>query len=114
MIGELVADRHQYRVLSVRGHLIHGITFGGGILGDLQEGSSFYIEQEQTGAALWLVSAIHIHLRGTALLFKSVAVEEEDDRSSFEVLPSGMTLDEAAEAVMKRPSSGLAMAKRGQ
>jgi hypothetical protein len=114
MIGELVADSHQYRVLSVRGHLIHDISFGGGILGKLQEGGSFYIEQEQIGASLWQVSAIHVHVRGTALLFKSVALEEEDDRSSFEALPSGMTLDEAAEAVMKRPSSGLAMAKPGQ
>ena len=37
MTGDLVVDNQQHRICKIKGHLIHDVTFGGGILGRLKE-----------------------------------------------------------------------------
>jgi hypothetical protein len=103
--GELVADNHQHRIRSVHGTLIHDVTFGGGLLGRLKQGGSFAIEQQQVAPSLWQLTLIHIHLDGSALLFKSISFQEDDDRSRFTQQVANPTLDQAASAVMQQPGS---------
>jgi hypothetical protein len=103
--GELVADNHQHRIRSVHGTLIHDVTFGGGLLGRLKQGGSFAIEQQQVAPSLWQLTLIHIHLDGSALLFKSISFQEDDDRSRFTQQLANPTLDQAASAVMQQPGS---------
>jgi hypothetical protein len=103
--GELVADNRQHRIRSVHGHLLHDVTFGGGLLGRLKQGGSFSIEQQQVGPSIWELTLIHIHLEGNALLFKSISFQEDDDRSRFTEEQNSVTLDQAATAVMHQPGS---------
>jgi hypothetical protein len=103
--GELVADNHQHRIRSVHGTLIHDVTFGGGLLGRLKQGGSFAIEQQQVAPSLWQLTLIHIHLDGSALLFKSISFQEDDDRSRFIKQQDSVTLDQAAAAVLQQPGS---------
>jgi hypothetical protein len=105
MTGELVADNQQHRIRSISGHLIHDVTFGGGLLGRLKEGSSFSLDQQQVGPSLWQLSAIRVHLQGNALLFKSVSLEQDDERARFTEQQSTVTLDQAAAVVMQQPGS---------
>ncbi len=105
MAGDLVADNLQNRIISIRGHLIHDVTFGGGLLGKLRQGGFFSIEQDQVEPSLWQLKAVHLHLYGNALLFKSVALEEDDDRSNFELQQSGLTLEKGADMVMRESDS---------
>jgi hypothetical protein len=103
--GELIADNHQHRIRSVHGTLIHDVTFGGGLLGRLKQGGSFAIEQQQVAPSLWQLTLIHIHLDGSALLFKSISFQEDDDRSRFTKQADSVTLDQAAAAVLQQPGS---------
>jgi hypothetical protein len=103
--GELIADNRQHRIRSVHGTLIHDVTFGGGLLGRLKQGGSFDIEQRQVAPSLWQLTLIHIHLDGSALLFKSISFQEDDDRSRFTKQPDNVTLDQAAAAVSEQPGS---------
>jgi hypothetical protein len=103
MTGDLVVDNQQHRICKVKGHLIHDVTFGGGLLGRLKELSSFSLEQQQVGPALWELTAIHVHLVGNALLFKSVSLQEDDERSRFQYEPANITLEQAATSVMTQP-----------
>jgi hypothetical protein len=103
--GELVADNHQHRIRSVHGTLIHDVTFGGGLLGRLKQGGSFAIEQQQVAPSFWQLILIHIHLDGSALLFKSISFQEDDDRSRFTRQQDSVTLDQAAAAVLQQPGS---------
>ena len=103
MTGDLVVDNQQHRIWKVKGHLIHDVTFGGGLLGRLKERSSFSLEQQQVGPALWELTAIHVHLVGNALLFKSVSLQEDDERSRFQPEPANVTLEQAAASVMTQP-----------
>ena len=103
MTGDLVADNQQHRIRSMSGHLIHDVTFGGGLLGRLKEGSSFSIDQQQVGPSLWELTSIRVHLQGNALLFHSVSLQQDDERSRFTQESNSTTLDQAAETVMRQP-----------
>ncbi|HEV2275372.1 MAG TPA: hypothetical protein VGR96_14470 [Acidobacteriaceae bacterium] len=105
MTGDLVADNQQHRVRSIHGRLIRDVTFGAGILGRLRQGSTFSLEQQQVDPRLWQLTAIHVHLEGSALLFKSVSLQEDDQRSHFEEEPSAITLSQAAERAMREPAA---------
>ncbi len=102
MVGDVMVDNQQLRVRSMSGRLVHDVTFGGGLLGRLKEGSSFSLEQAQTAPSLWQLTAIHVHLDGNALLFKSVSLEEDDERSKFEMEPPGITLEQAGDVVLRQ------------
>jgi len=103
MTGDLVVDNQQHRICKIKGHLIHDVTFGGGLLGRLKERSSFALEQQQVGLSLWELTAIHVHLEGNALLFKSVSLQEDDKRSRYQPEPADMTLEQAATSIMSQP-----------
>ncbi|MGB9146694.1 MAG: hypothetical protein WCC14_12785 [Acidobacteriaceae bacterium] len=103
MAGDIVIDNEQHRIRSMNGHLMREVRFGGGILGKLKEGSSFSLEQEQVGPSLWQLTAFHLRLEGDALLFKSISLQEDDERSDFKPEPSTITLDQAATEIMSQP-----------
>ena len=103
MTGDLVVDNQQQRICKIKGHLIHDVTFGGGLLGRLKEHSSFALEQQQVGPSVWELTQIHVHLEGNALLFKSVSLEQDDKRSRFQAEPGDITLEQAAGTVMSQP-----------
>jgi hypothetical protein len=103
MTGDVVVDNQQRRICRMSGHLIHDVNFGGGLLGKLKEGSSFSLEQEQVGPSFWQLTAIRVHLEGNALIFKSVSLQQDDERSTFQPEPSTTTLDQAANLIMRQP-----------
>ena len=103
MTGDLVVDNQQHRICKIKGHLMHEVTFGGGLLGRLKERSSFALEQQQVGPSVWELTAIHVHLEGNALLFKSVSLQQDDRRSKFHPEAANVTLEQAATSVMKEP-----------
>ena len=107
MTGDLVLDNQQHRICSINGHLLHDVKFGGGLLGRLKQGSSFSLKQEQVGPSLWQLISIHLQFQGNALFFKSVSLQEDDEYSKFHPETSGITLEQAAVAVMKQPDLGL-------
>src|SRR6202034_427609 len=103
MTGDLVVDNQQQRICKIKGHLIHDVTFGGGLLGRLKERSSFALEQQQVGPSVWELTGIHVHLEGNALLFKSVSLQQDDKRSKFQPEAGNITLEQAATSVMTQP-----------
>jgi hypothetical protein len=105
MTGDLVVDNQQQRICRIKGHLIHDVTFGGGLLGRLKERSSFSLEQQRVSPSVWELTQIHVHLEGNALLFKSVSLEQDDKRSRFQAEPADVTLEQAASTVMSQAQS---------
>ncbi len=103
MSGDVVVDNQQHRICKMKGHLLHDVTFGGGLLGRLKERSSFALEQQQVAPSLWQLTAIHVHLEGNALLFKSVSLQQDDKRTRFQPQPAAMDLQQAASSVMNEP-----------
>jgi len=61
------------------------------------------VDREQTAPGLWQITITHVHIQGRALLFKTISEQEDDTKTSFTREPDSVTLEEAAEAVMKKP-----------
>ena len=103
MTGDLIVDNRQHRVRSLNGHLLREVSFGGGILGKLKEGSSFSLEQLQASDSLWQLSVLHVHLEGNALLFKSISLQQDTARSRFAPMPATHNLGEAGSILLTQP-----------
>lgn len=102
MQGFLVVQNHGDRIIEFKGHLIHDVDFGAGILGKLNQGGTFRIERRDVGGGIWDITETHIHINGHALIFKSISEQEDDIKSSFTREPDSVTLSQAASTVLSR------------
>lgn len=96
MQGTMVVDTKQKRIRSLQGTLISDVQFGWfGVLGNLKKGGTFHVERREVGPGLWQITATHVHIRGHALLFKSIGEDEDEETSHYQPVPASMTLEEA-------------------
>lgn len=103
MTGDIAIDRQQHRIASMTGLLTKDVKFGGGLLGRLKKGSSFSLQQVEVGNISWQLTSIRVHLKGSALLFKSVSLQQDDQRSHFQPEPSDLSLSDAVTIAMRQP-----------
>jgi hypothetical protein len=102
MEGEMAVNNQQHRIQELKGHLIHDVDFGGGLFGKLNKGGSFDVQRRQVGPKIWDITASHIHIKGHALIFKTISEEEDDVKTSWQREPDKVSLQQAAQAVMKK------------
>jgi hypothetical protein len=97
MEGEMWVDESQRRLVSIRGHLIADVKFAGGLLGYLEKGGNFDVEQREFSPGQWEITFLEVNMQGKALFFKTIAVQQKELRSDFRPVPAGLTLAEAEE-----------------
>lgn len=102
MEGEMWVNETQRRLVRIHGHLIADVKFAGGFLGHLEKGGSFSVEQRELLPGQWDLTFIEVDMRGKALFFKTIAVQEKEYRSDFRTVPEGLTLAEAADMLTKQ------------
>ena len=97
MRGELVVDKAQHRVRTIRGTLTQDVTFGFGILGRMKQGGTFQVERREVAPRLWQITETHVHIDGKALLFKSIGQQQDEVQTDFRQVPGSTSLEQAAE-----------------
>lgn len=102
MAGEMVVDNKQHRIEKFKGKMIHTVKFGWGILGSVEKGGWFEVDRSEIGPGIWEITQSHIHVRGQVLFFKTISQQEDDVKADFSREPKDVTLEQAAEAVMKK------------
>jgi hypothetical protein len=55
----------------------------GGLLGHLDAGGHFYVKQEEVQPDYWELTVLDVDMKGKALFFKTIGVQEEMKRSMF-------------------------------
>jgi len=95
MEGEMLVDKGQHRIASLKGKLIRDVKILGGLLGALEAGGTFDVERRQTGEGVWQITETHVHIRGHALIFHTISEQEDDIKSEFKLLPATVTMREA-------------------
>lgn len=55
----------------------HSVKFGGGLLGHLDADGQFYVKQEEGQPGYWELAVLNVDLKGRALLFKTISVQEK-------------------------------------
>ena len=105
MEGELVVDTKQHRIVEFSGHLIHTVDFGGGLLGHLDEGGTFDVRQQEVGPGIWEMTLLKVNMKGKALFFKTVSVQQDEKHSDFHRVPDTLTLAQAEDMLRKQAVS---------
>lgn len=97
MEGELWVREKQRRLIRIQGQLVADVNFAGGLLGHLEKGGHFNVEQRELSPGQWDLTLMEVDMKGKALFFKTIDVNEKEYRSDFRTVPDGLTLAEAAD-----------------
>ncbi|HEX8926774.1 MAG TPA: hypothetical protein VF786_13335, partial [Terriglobales bacterium] len=60
------------------GTLFRDVTIGWGIIGHLDKGGRFFVEQNDVYGGHWNTTKMILHFTGRALIFKSIRIDETD------------------------------------
>lgn len=100
MEGEMRVNQRAMRIASIKGRLIQNVKIFGGIFGTLDAGGTFDAERRETGGGVWQITETHVHIRGHALIFKTISEQEDDVKWNFKELPSYITMRQAEKDLM--------------
>ncbi len=110
MEGRVWINEKQNRLAEIEGHLIRDVKFYGGLLGRLARGGEFHVQQAEVAPGHWEVTLLHVNMRGKALFFKTISVQQNKLRTNFERVPDNLSLAEAA-AELQRLSTAKSAGK---
>lgn len=102
MEGELWVDGKQERLAVINGHLREDVKFGGGLLGHLDKGGQFAVRQEEVAPGQWDMTVMSVDMKGKAILFKTISVQETEKRSDFHQVPDDLTFVQAADMLNRQ------------
>jgi hypothetical protein len=97
MQGFLLIDAAARRIARIDGTLFKEVGFGWGILGHLDKGGHFLVEQRDVGDGSWDVSRMSLGFTGKILLFKTIAIKSEEVFSDFRRVPADTTFAQGVE-----------------
>jgi hypothetical protein len=101
MEGHIWINTRANRLVEIQGHLFKTVKFGGGLFGHLDKGGEFQVKQSEVTPGHWEITLMQINMRGKALFFKTIGVEENEVRTNFQRVADNLTLAEAAAKLQK-------------
>lgn len=104
MQGILLLDARHSRLASIDGTLFKEVGFGWGILGHLDKGGHFLVQQQEVSNDYWSVSRTNVNTSGKFLLFKSFAFSMSEVFSDFKPVAKDITFAQAVEMLEKEAS----------
>jgi hypothetical protein len=78
MAGEIWVNSKERRIARISGQLMNSVTFGGGILGHLEQGGHFSVERTEIAPEDWEVTKMDVSMQGKALLFKTISIKQKE------------------------------------
>jgi hypothetical protein len=102
MAGEIWVDAKQQRLVSINGQLTNEVKFGGGLLGHLEKGGEFRLKRTEIAPGHWEVVEILVNMKGKALLFKTISVQQKEVHSDFQAVPDDLSLSDAAGILLQQ------------
>lgn len=109
MSGVMVLDDKVKRLVELRGRLNSEVKFFGGILGHLDKGGTFAVEQADVAGTHWDMTLLDTELNGKALFFKTIAVHEKRVESNYQRVPDDITVGQAAQILRKDKTESAAI-----
>ncbi|HEY6467194.1 MAG TPA: hypothetical protein VIY69_14445 [Candidatus Acidoferrales bacterium] len=99
MSGTIWVNMKEDRLEEIDGHISHRVNFGWGVLGHLDQGGRFHVVQAEVVPGHWEIVKLLVDMRGKALFFKSISVQQDETRSDYKLLPSDITLAQGAKMI---------------
>ena len=104
MRGYILIDASHGRLAKIDGTLFKEVGFGWGILGHLDRGGHFLVQQQELGDGLWQISSLSLKFTGRIFLVKSLDINSTETFSDFKQVPPNLTFAEALELLKKEES----------
>jgi hypothetical protein len=104
MQGELLIDANTYRIARIDGTLFKDVGFGWGILGHLDKGGRFLVEQGDVGDGSWDIQRMTLAFTGKILFFKRIDMKSTERFSDFHPVPKDLTFSQGVEFLKKQES----------
>ncbi|HET8668301.1 MAG TPA: hypothetical protein VFM10_10005 [Terriglobales bacterium] len=102
MSGTMVVDPVAERLAKIQATLFKDVSFGWGILGHLDQGGHFIVEQNNIGDARWEPTYMNIQFTGKALLFKTINMHQVETTSDYVRVPDNLTIAQGVDMLKKR------------
>ena len=97
MQGELLIDDQCHRIARIDGTLFKEVGFGWDILGHLDKGGRFMVQQAEVDDGTWDVTRMVLNFTGKILLLKSLNIRTDEVFSDFWRVPESMTIAQGME-----------------
>lgn len=109
MEGELLIDTKTRRLARIDGTLFEEVTFGWGILGHLNKGGHFRVQQADLGLGdgAWGITAMNLNMTGKILMFKGLSIVSDEVLSDFQRMPEKLTFAQGVD-ILKAEEEKLA------
>ncbi|MBZ5630386.1 MAG: hypothetical protein LAO06_16120 [Acidobacteriia bacterium] len=103
MEGTMAISVSAYRIAKIEARLVRDVNFGWGILGHLDQGGRFIVEQKPVASnpTHWEPAHMVLNFTGKALLFKTIKINDDETTSGYRPVPD-MTVAQAVELLKKR------------
>lgn len=99
MEGELLIDPESKRLARIDGTLFQEVSFGWGILGHLNQGGHFRVQQADLGLGdgAWGITQVSLNMTGKILIIKSISIVSDEVLSDFRRMPDQLTFAQGVE-----------------
>lgn len=101
MSGHLLIDTTQNRIAEIDGTLSKEVEFGWGILGHLDPGGRFLVQQSDVGDHQWEVTHMQLSFTGKVLFIKRINMHSNEIFSDFHSVPGNLTFAQGVELLKK-------------
>jgi hypothetical protein len=105
MQGYLLVDANKRRIARIDGTLFKEVSFGWGILGHLDKGGHFLVEQGDVGDGSWDMQRMGLTFTGKILLFKRLDIRSTEAFSDFRSVPLGLTFAQGVDLLKKEQAT---------
>jgi len=102
MVGYMLIDKNQRRIAKIDGTLEKEVGFGWGILGRLDKGGRFVVQQGTMETGEWQLTCMQLDLTGKILFFKKLVIKSTQTFSDFHQAPPNLTFAQGVELLKKQ------------
>ena len=101
MSGEMWIDLTDRRLAKIEAKLFREVAFGWGILGHLDEGGQFVVEQKPVNGRHWEPSHMVLNFTGKVLVFKTLKIRQDETTTDYKAVDA-MTVAQALDMLKKQ------------
>lgn len=113
MQGDMIIDLRSDRIKKIDGTLFRDVSFGWGILGRLNRGGKFIVEQADVDAGHWEPTHMVLDFTGKILLVKSLRIKSDETSNDYRRVPDDLTIAQGLE-MLKKAADGMLAENSGQ
>jgi hypothetical protein len=97
MKGYLLIDTTEHRIAMIDGTLFRNVSFGWGIIGHLDKGGQFRVQQADVGDGSWEITAMSLKITGKFLLFKGFSLVSDEKFGDFHPVAEDLTFSKGVD-----------------